>query len=65
MDWLRKLFNPMAILKDQLHKEMVKFTWSSAEREILIGNGYSMDDIIRSEQMIRKAGGAWVDRTVK
>lgn len=64
MNWLKNLI--LGPLKKRLAKEMKAFTWSAREREeILKHPGFTTDDIIRSEQVIRIAGSSWIDRQVK
>lgn len=65
MDWLKKIFNPVAALKAALRKEMEQMSWSLREREALIKAGKTLDEISNSEECIRIAGGAWVERQVK
>ncbi len=64
MDW-KKLFNPIAWLKDKIRKETQNFTWSKREREEIAKAGWTDEDISDSEKIIRIAGASWVERTVK
>lgn len=64
MDW-KKLFNPIAWLKEKLRKETRGFRWSKRETEALIAAGKTLGQISDSESCIHIAGESWVDRTVK
>ena len=65
MEWLRRVFNPMKALKEQLAKASENFTWSRREIDALLAKGYDLDQITLSENMIRAAGGSWIERQIK